>query len=129
MQTKQYYFRIIGVELPQISFSFDESSETAMYEITLRSSDGIISSHKQTTTSYNATNLIPGLLYDIIIILFDNGLASSTSLRRYATGEWRVIAMKVCFCVLVKRFVAFFFDLIITIQSQLWVNSFNAILT
>ena len=114
MQTKQHYFRIIGVvELPQISFSFDESSETAIYEITLRSSDGIISSHNQTTTSYKATNLIPGLLYDIIIISFDYGHASFPNLRRYATGEWRVTAMKICFCVLVKHFVAFFFDLII----------------
>ena len=126
MQTKQHYFQIILLQLPQISFSFDESSETSMYEITLRSSDGIILSHNQTNTSYNAINLLPGLLYDIIIISFDNGQASPPTLRRYATGEWRVTAMKICFCVLVKRFVAFFFVLIITIQSQLRANSFNA---
>ena len=58
-----------------------------MYEITLRSSDGIILSHNQTTTSYNATDLLPGLLYEIIIVSIDNGQASSPTLKRYATGE------------------------------------------
>ena len=96
-QNKQHYFLIILLELPQISFSFDESSETSIYEITLRSSDGIISSHNQTTTSYNVTNLIPGLLYDIKIVSFDNGSASTPTSRRYSTGEWRVTVMKITY--------------------------------
>ena len=75
------------LKLLQISFSFDEASVTSLYEITLRSSDGIFWSLNQTTTSFNATNLIPGQIYDITIIAFDNGLLGPPTKRSFATAK------------------------------------------
>jgi len=41
----------------------------------------------QTTTTYETTNLVPGLLYNVTIISFGGGMASPPFVGNFSTGN------------------------------------------